>query len=60
MAKDINAMEPVLTRHGYNIKTLAELLDTKPTEIRSFLNGNLTPARTKELQNSLLVIGIPL
>ena len=60
MAKDINAMEPVLTRHGYNIKTLAELLDTKPTEIRSFLNGNLTPARTQELQNSLLAIGIPL
>ncbi len=60
LAKDINAMEPVLTRHGYNIKALAELLDTKPTEIRSFLHGSLTPARTQELQNSLLAIGIPL
>ncbi len=60
LAKDINAMEPVLTRHGYNIKALAELLDTKPTEIRSFLHGGLTPARTQELQNSLLAIGIPL
>ena len=53
-------LEPRLTRHGYTAKTLAELLDTKPAEIRSFLNGNLTPARTQELQNNLLAIGIPL
>jgi len=60
LAKDINALEPRLTRHGYTAKTSAELLDTKPAEIRSFLNGNLTPARTQELQNNLLAIGIPL
>ncbi|MEF3073943.1 AAA family ATPase [Methylobacter sp. Wu1] len=60
LAKDINALGPRLTRHGYNAKALAELLDTKPAEIRSFLQGNLTPARTQELQNSLLAIGIPL
>jgi type II secretory pathway predicted ATPase ExeA len=60
LAKDINALEPRLTRHGYTAKTLAEILDTKPAEIRSFLNGNLTPARTQELQNNLLAIGIPL
>lgn len=60
LAKDINALEPRLTRHGYTAKTLAELLDTKPAEIRSFLNGNLTPARTQELQNNLMAIGIPL
>jgi hypothetical protein len=58
--KTINALEPRLTRHGYNAKTLAELLDTKPAEIRSFLQGNLTPARPQELQNNLLAIGIPL
>ena len=54
--------EGILTpsRHGYNAKALAELLDTKPAEIRSFLHGNLTPARTQELQNNLLAIGIPL
>jgi hypothetical protein len=42
------------------MQTLAELLDTKPAEICSFLQGNLTPARTQKLQNSLLAIGIPL
>jgi len=60
LAKDINALEPILTRHGYNVKTLAELLDTKPIEIRSFLHGKLTPARSQELQNTLLKTGIPL
>lgn len=50
LAKDIDSLEPVLTRYGYNVKTLADLLDTKSTEIRSFLHGNLTPARTQEIQ----------
>lgn len=60
LAKDINATEPQLTRYGYNVKNLAELLDTKPAEIRSFLNGKLTTARAQEIQNSLLVMGVPL
>jgi type II secretory pathway predicted ATPase ExeA len=58
LAKDINALEPRFTRNGYNAKVLAELLDTKPAEIRSFLHGNLTPARTQEIQSDLLAIGI--
>jgi len=60
LAKDIDALEPVLTRHGYDVKALAELLDTKPAEIRAFLHGNLTPARNQELQSTLLTLGIPL
>ena len=60
LAKDINAVEPTLTRHGYDVKAIAGLLDTKPAEIRSFLHGNLTPVRTQELQNEILLIGIPL
>jgi type II secretory pathway predicted ATPase ExeA len=60
LAKDMNALEPVLTRYGYNVKALSELLDTKPAEVRSFLHGKLTPVRTQELQNQLLAIGIPI
>jgi hypothetical protein len=37
LAKDINGLEPRLTRQGYNAKVLAELLNAKPREIRSFL-----------------------
>ena len=58
LAKDIN--EPRLTRQGYNAKVLAELLNAKPREIKSFLSGHLAPGRTQELQSELLVAGIPL
>jgi hypothetical protein len=30
LAKDINGLEPRLTREGYNVKVLAELLNVKP------------------------------
>ena len=46
LAKDINGLEPRLTRQGYNAKVLAELLNAKPREIKSFLSGQLAPGRT--------------
>src|SRR5271166_5730538 len=60
LAKDINGLEPRLTRHGYNAKVLADLLNVKPREIKSFLSGHLAPGRTQELQTELLAAGIPL
>jgi hypothetical protein len=39
LAKDINGLEPRLTREGYNTKVLAELLNAKPREIKAFLRG---------------------
>jgi|SRR6516165_4728579 len=60
LAKDINGLEPRLTRQGYNAKVLAELLNAKPREIKSFLSGQLSSGRTQELQSALLAAGIPL
>jgi hypothetical protein len=60
LAKDIDRLEPRLTRQGYNAKVLAELLKAKPREIKSFLSGQLAPGRTQELQTELLAVGIPL
>jgi energy-coupling factor transporter ATP-binding protein EcfA2 len=60
LAKDINGLEPRLTRQGYNAKVLAELLNAKPREIKSFLSGQLASGRTQELQSELLAAGIPL
>ena len=60
LAKDIDGLEPRLTRQGYNAKVLAELLNAKPREIKSFLSGQLAPGRTQELQSELLAAGIPL
>jgi hypothetical protein len=48
LAKDINGLEPRLTRQGYNAKVLAELLNAKPREIKSFLSGHLAPNSKKK------------
>jgi hypothetical protein len=60
LAKDINDLEPRLTRQGYNAKVLAEVLNAKPREIRALLRGQLTPGRAQELQHEMLAVGIPL
>ena len=60
LAKDINDLEPRLTRYGYNAKVLAEVLNAKPREIRSLLRGQLAPGRAQELQHEMLAAGIPL
>jgi hypothetical protein len=59
LAKDINGLEPRLTRQGYNAKVLADLLNVKPREIKSFLSGHLAPGRSQEWETELLAVGIP-
>ena len=58
IATDIDGLEPKLTR-GYNVKALADMLNVKPSEVRSFLHGQLPPGRTQELQDQMLAAGIP-
>ena len=60
LAPDLHALEPALTRYGYNVAALAELLNLRPAEVRAFLHGQLPPGRTEELHNALLAAGIPL
>jgi type II secretory pathway predicted ATPase ExeA len=60
LSKDINDLEPRLTRHGYNAKVLGEVLNAKPREIRALLRGQLPAGRTQELQHEMLAVGIPL
>jgi len=60
LAPDMHALEPTLTRYGYNVKALAELLNIPQAEVRSLLHGQLQPGRTEELQTHLLAAGIPL
>lgn len=60
LAKDINEIEPTLTRHGYSTKALSELLDIKMGEVRKLLRGQLPPTRTHELQSQMLKVGLPL
>lgn len=60
LAPDMHALEPTLTRHGYNVKALSDLLHIRQPEVRSFLYGQLPPGRTEELHHQLLAAGIPL
>jgi type II secretory pathway predicted ATPase ExeA len=60
IARDIDDLEPRLTRQGYHMQALAELLSAKPAEIRLFLRGQLATGRTQELHSGLLAAGIPL
>jgi type II secretory pathway predicted ATPase ExeA len=60
MAPDINALEPTLTRYGYNVKALSELLNVRAAEIRALLYGQLPEERAAELKQQILKTGIPL
>jgi type II secretory pathway predicted ATPase ExeA len=60
LAPDMHALEPTLTRYGYNIPALAELLNIRQAEVRGFLHGQLPPGRTAELHQQLLAVGLPL
>jgi hypothetical protein len=60
LAPDLQALEPILTRYGYNVAALAELLNIRQAEVRAFLHGQLPPGRTEALHNHLLAAEIPL
>ncbi len=60
LAGDIDAIEPRLTRQGYDAKALADLLNIRPAEIKSYLRGQLAPGRTQQLKQDLLIAGIPI
>jgi type II secretory pathway predicted ATPase ExeA len=59
-APDLHDLEPTLTRHGYNVTVLSELLNMRQADVRAFPRGQLPPGRTEELHNQLLATGIPL
>ncbi|MBL1199970.1 MAG: hypothetical protein FWK04_12985 [Nostoc sp. GBBB01] len=60
LSKQIDDLEPTLTRHGYNVKSLAEQFDAKPAEIKSLFRRQLDPVRAKELHEQMLSAGLPL
>jgi type II secretory pathway predicted ATPase ExeA len=60
LAKDIDDLESKLTRHGYNVKTLAGAVNVQPKVIRSFLRKKLSPGQSQEIKMEMLAVGIPL
>lgn len=59
LSRQINDLEPQLTRNGYDIRSLVEQFDAKPAEIRQLLRGELDPGRTRELMDEMRAAGLP-
>lgn len=60
LSRQLDDLEPTLTRHGYRLKDMVEQFDAKPTEIRALFNNQLDPARTPELCDRMLAVGLPI
>ena len=60
LAIGLDELEPNLIRHGYNAKSIARLLNVRPSEVRSFLHNQLSPEKTTEMREQILKIGIPI
>lgn len=60
LSRQIDDLEPQLTRHGYGTKSLADQFDAKPAEIRQLIRGGLDPARARELTDDMRAAGLPL
>jgi type II secretory pathway predicted ATPase ExeA len=59
LAQGLNDLEPTLIRHGYNARVIANLLNIRTTEVRSFLSGKLPEGRAIDLKTQMLKLGIP-
>ena len=60
LSRQIDDLEPQLTRHGYDTKSLADQFDARPAEIRQLLRGGLDPARARELTDDMRAAELPL
>jgi type II secretory pathway predicted ATPase ExeA len=60
LSRRFDDMEPLLTRHGYDIHALCSQFDAKPPEIRQLMRGTLNPQRSNELVEEMRAAGLPL
>ncbi|MCW7552805.1 AAA family ATPase [Endozoicomonas gorgoniicola] len=60
LAFDLNGREAQLIRQGYDPRTLAEALDIKVKEARSFIKGGLNGSRRDEIMDGIKTLGIVL
>ncbi len=46
-------------RHGHDTRSVAELIGTKPGEVRPLLQGRLETVRVREMTEQMLAAGLP-
>jgi type II secretory pathway predicted ATPase ExeA len=60
LSRQIDDLEPTLTRNGYRLKDLVEQFDAKPAELKALFGNTLDPTRTAELREKMLRAGLPI
>ncbi|MDD7787803.1 ExeA family protein [Ralstonia pseudosolanacearum] len=60
LSRQLDELEPTLTRHGYRLKDLVEQFDAKPAEIRALFTNSLDPLRAATLRDKMLAAGLPI
>ena len=60
LSRQLDDLEPTLTRHGYRVKDLVAQFDTKPAEIKALFNNSLDATRMAELRSQFLAAGLPI
>jgi type II secretory pathway predicted ATPase ExeA len=60
LSRQLDDLEPTLTRHGYRVKDLVEQFDAKPAEIKALFSNSLDPTRMAELRSQFLAAGLPI
>lgn len=60
LSRQIDDLEPTLTRNGYRLKDLIEQFDAKPAEIKALFSNTLESTRTAELRDKMLRAGLPI
>lgn len=60
LSRQLDDLEPTLTRHGYRIKDLVEQFDAKPAEIKALFSNSLDSMRAAELRDKMLAAGLPI
>ena len=58
LSPDLNAIEPKLARHGYNMPVLCEFLNARRGEVKAYFLGQLAAGRAEEFNKEILKIGI--
>ena len=60
LSRQLDDLEPTLTRHGYRLKDMVEQFDAKASEIHALFSNQLEPKRTAELRDRMLAAGLPI
>jgi hypothetical protein len=60
LSRQLDDLEPTLTRHGYRVKDLIEQFDTEPAEIKAQFSNSLDATRAAEPRSQFLAAGLPI